>query len=347
MSHRAHVEAVDRTLKDLRNSDVVMGGATFVFAGDFRQTLPVITKGTRADIVTACLKSSYLWSSVKILSLRTNMRAHLSDNYDADFPYQLRKLGEGKINCSNNNDTSDYIKLDNRLGHILDRLEDLIDAIYPDLENLLDRDYNWLSSRAILSPRNDTVDEINELILEKIPGQVKHYRSIDTVCNSEDIVHFSQEFLNSLNPSGLPPHDLVLKVGIPIMLLRNLSPPTMCNGTRLLIKELRENIIVATILTGSAIGQLTYIPRISIISTELPIPFERLQYPVKISFALTINKAQGQTFSLVGIDLRKQCFSHGQLYVSLSRVGSSERQYILLPDNNTTSNIVYQEVLSS
>ncbi|GBP36902.1 ATP-dependent DNA helicase pif1 [Eumeta japonica] len=58
MSHRAHIEAVNRTLQDLRNSSAVMGGITFVFAGDFRQTLPVINRGTRADIIKACLKSS-------------------------------------------------------------------------------------------------------------------------------------------------------------------------------------------------------------------------------------------------------------------------------------------------
>ncbi|CAH1635050.1 unnamed protein product [Spodoptera littoralis] len=58
------------------------------------------------------------------------------------------------------------------------------------------------------------------------------------------------------------------------------------------------------------------------------------------------DKSKGQTFSLVGIDLRKECFSHGQLYVGLSRVGSSENQIILLPENKTTSNIVYREALN-
>lgn len=66
MSHRAHVEAVDRTLKDIKNSGNLMGGVTFVLAGDFRQTLPVITKGTRADVIKACLKSSPLWQSIEI-----------------------------------------------------------------------------------------------------------------------------------------------------------------------------------------------------------------------------------------------------------------------------------------
>ena len=82
----------------------------------------------------------------------------------------------------------------------------------------------------------------------------------------------------------------------------------MRNGTRLLIKKFRENIIVATILTRSAVGQLAYIPRIPMIPTDLSIPFKRLQYLVKISFALTINKSHSQTFSLMGIDLREACF---------------------------------------
>ncbi|GBP27080.1 hypothetical protein EVAR_16748_1 [Eumeta japonica] len=63
------------------------------------------------------------------------------------------------------------------------------------------------------------------------------------------------------------------------MLLRNLNPPSMCNGTRLLIKELKDNLIVATIITGPASGQLAHIPRIPMIPTDLPIPFKRLQFP--------------------------------------------------------------------
>ncbi|KAJ8874226.1 hypothetical protein PR048_025068 [Dryococelus australis] len=89
MSHRAHVEAVDRTSKDLRSSTAIMGGVTFVFAGDFRQTLPVVTKGMRADIIKAFLKSSPLWSSIQHLNLRTNMRAYLGGDTHKDFPQQL------------------------------------------------------------------------------------------------------------------------------------------------------------------------------------------------------------------------------------------------------------------
>ena len=100
-----------------------------------------------------------------------------------------------------------------------------------------------------------------------------------------------QEFLNSLNPVGLPPDVLELKEGILLMLLRNLRPNGMCNGTGLLIKELHDNLIVAPIVTGPAAGQLPHIPRIPMIPTDFHICFKRLLYPVQISFALTINKS--------------------------------------------------------
>ncbi|XP_046492918.1 uncharacterized protein [Neodiprion pinetum] len=206
---------------------------------------------------------------------------------------KILQLGDGKLPSTVAN--SPQVLLDNELAQTVNSLEILIDTIYPDIENLPERNFNWLCSRAIVSPRNDSVNQINRMIMEKVPGDFKCYKSVDTVCNIEDTVHYPQEFLNSLNPASLSPHELKLKGGIPIMLLRNLSPPSMCNGTRLLIKELRDNVIVATIITGPTAGQLAHIPRIPMIPTDLPISFKGLQFPVKISFALTINKSQGQT----------------------------------------------------
>ncbi|XP_016656695.1 uncharacterized protein LOC107882607 [Acyrthosiphon pisum] len=116
-------------------------------------------------------------------------------------------------------------------------------------------------------------------------------------------------------------------------------------NTNDLTSFVNENLI-KPIITGPAAGQLAHIPRIPMIPTDLPNPFKRIQFLVKISFTLTINKPQGQTFELVGIDLRKECFTHGQLYVGLSRVGSADNQFILLPQNKTTSNIVYREALT-
>jgi len=83
MSHKGAFEALDRVLQDIRHNTRLMGGVTVLLAGDFRQTLPVIPKGTRADEVSASIKSSYLWSSVNKLRLRTNMRVQLSGDEQA------------------------------------------------------------------------------------------------------------------------------------------------------------------------------------------------------------------------------------------------------------------------
>ena len=100
ISRRAHVGAVDSTLKDIGNSTCTMEGVTFVLAGDFRQTLPIIAKGMGTDIIKACLKSTPLWHSIQIES---NMRAHLRNSQNNNFPEKLLELGEGKLHSPNAN----------------------------------------------------------------------------------------------------------------------------------------------------------------------------------------------------------------------------------------------------
>lgn len=93
---------------------------------------------------------------------------------------------------------------------------------------------------------------------------------MDTILQSEDNrVHYPTEFLNSLHPPDLEPRKLVLKVVTPIILLRNLNPPKLCNGTRFLIKR-QKCLIECTIKTACGNGNFFLIPRITMISAELP-----------------------------------------------------------------------------
>jgi hypothetical protein len=101
-------------------------------------------------------------------------------------------------------------------------VEELISTVYPDIFNLFNKSYQWLCERAIISPKNVTTGEINDIILLKFDGHSREYLSIDTVTSTDDAIHYPQEFLNSLSPSGFPPHKLKLKIGAPITLLPNL-----------------------------------------------------------------------------------------------------------------------------
>lgn len=84
MAHKKALEALDRSLKDLRNNTQPFGGALILLAGDFRQTLPVIPRSTAADELNACLKSSALWRHVITLKLSINMRVQLQHDASAD-----------------------------------------------------------------------------------------------------------------------------------------------------------------------------------------------------------------------------------------------------------------------
>lgn len=158
------------------------------------------------------------------------------------------------------------------------------------------------------------------------------------------------EFLNSLTTSGLPNFKIKLKVGTPITLLKDLNPSEgLCIGTRLIVTRLANFVLQAKIISGKNIGNLTLIPRISMSPLQSPWPFKliRRQFPIVVSYAMTINESQGQSFDYVGIYLPNPGFSHEQLYEAVSRVKSRHGLKILINDKDkqtleTTSNVVYK-----
>ena len=164
-----------------------------------------------------------------------------------------------------------------------------------------------MKDRVILASINKEVSKINAKIVDRLPGEYKSYKSYDSVKDKEKGgIEFTPEFLNSIDTADLPPHDLKIKKNTIVMLLRNLDiSEGMCNGTRLIVTELCNNIIKANIITGEKSGKEVHISRVTVDSSkgQLGCTVQRHKFPLRPAYAMTIHKSQGQTFEFVGADL--------------------------------------------
>ncbi|CAN1242493.1 ATP-dependent DNA helicase PIF1 [Linum perenne] len=299
------------------------GGKTILLRGDFRQTLPVVTNGGREDSINASLPRSYLWNYCTLLQLSINMR--ISDQAINNAPiFEGLTFSQWVLSVA----TTEPIQA-------------IIAKVYPDFATSFSY-VVYIKSRAIVTPTNVVVSEINDYLLDQIQGEVHTYFIADSLAttgsNKEALdIEYPLEFLNSLSFNGVPEHDLKLKPFCTVMLLRNLNPSVgLCNGTRILLTDLGNHLLRGIIVGGAMEGTVVAIPR--------------SQFPIRLCYAMTINKSQGQTLDQVGLYLPKPVFTHGQLYVAVSRVRSAAGLHIVLGNEESarqdvTRNIVYDEIL--
>ena len=176
----------------------------------------------------------------------------------------------------------------------------------------------------MLAATNEIVDEVNDEMVDEMNGEEHVFTSVDTVGDYDSQTMFPTEYLNSLNLSGLPTHELTLKKNAVVILLRNMDIEAgHCNGTRYLVKEIGRYRLLLEKLNHKEGDKNTtlLLPRIPMRYGGKQFPFElkRLQFPIKIAFALTINRSQGQSVSKCGILLPKNVWTHGQIYVAFFR----------------------------
>ncbi|XP_058810633.1 uncharacterized protein LOC131675610 [Phymastichus coffea] len=340
MAPRYALEIVNKTLQNFMNNNLPFGGKVIIVGGDLRQLFPIKVHGTRNEILSLYVKYSTVWKNFTKFSLSTNMRILPNE---VEFSKFLLDLGNGTLN-----DEDDKVILPEQC--ILPPNDDLIDVIFGKL--IKEKKFQEMSKCAILSARNIDVDEINKQITNLLNNDCERiYTAVDSVVHNngeiDDVI--LPEHLNHLNPPSLPHHELRLGKNCIIILIRNISiNEGLCNGTRLQIIDLSNHIIKCTILTGDRANQIVFLNRITLYSeNDYPFTFKRRQFPVKLAFAMTINKAQGQTFKNTGIDLRKDVFHHGQLYVAMSRVRSWNSVKVYLGNQiqrKKVKNWVYKEL---
>nr|XP_009781589.1 PREDICTED: uncharacterized protein LOC104230465 [Nicotiana sylvestris] len=257
MAKKEMVEALDLLLRDLMETTMLFGGKVVVFSGDFRQTLPVVRGGQREDFVRESLLCSEIWHQLEKLQLSENMRAKT----DPAFCEYLMRIGNGKENKNDKNKIEIPRPLIIPFTTEKDSLNHLFKVTYPDLY-LTRSNISFFTSRAILTTKNDFVDEINDMLIAQFPADEKVYLATDETIDPKDQSEYD-DFLHALNPP-----------------------------------------------------------------------------------------AQGQTLDFVGIYLREPVFSHGQLYVALSRAKGSNCVKILIrpiiaddDDDHSTYNVVYDEII--
>ena len=198
MTKRQCVECLDRSLLDVMECDLPFGGKVMVFWGDFRQVLPIVPRGSRAQVTDTCLQRSYLWPNIRKIRLSQNMRAH-SDPWFSDYLLRISNGTEETIE-------DDYVRLPDELviGYTDNEVaaNKLIDDIFPSLEEHA-TSVAYMSSRAILSTKNEHVDKLNTIMIERFPGEETFYHSFDTIVDDTNN-HFPIDFLNSITPNGFP-----------------------------------------------------------------------------------------------------------------------------------------------
>ncbi|XP_063991156.1 uncharacterized protein LOC135169788 [Diachasmimorpha longicaudata] len=313
MAPRYALELVDRSLRDFMKNDLPFGGKIMILGGDFRQLLPVKPHATRSKLVNLSIKFSLLWKQFTIFSLTENMRAL---SHEIELAKCLLSVGDGNLNDDNNNLIAPEQCVAQTSADIIHIFTNIIN----------EPRYGDFAKVAILSARDIDVDEINDRVIDLLDRKTqKIYTGIDSVenCDNGDISHdILPEYLHTLSPPNFPPYELKLRINCVVMLIRNMSVNEgLCNGTRLHVLELANNPLRCQILTGDKAGEIVFIHRVTLYCENIyPFIFKRRQFPLRPAFAMTINKSQGQTFKNIHIDLRKDVFNHGQLYVAFSRV---------------------------
>ena len=320
--HKYYIEAFDRLLQDIMgNKEQHFGGKHVIIGSDFGQTLPIVEKASQATQFRMSIKRSYLWAKFQQYRLISNERCR-----NEEWKNTLLQIRSGDYES----DDDGNIKLPTEITYCDDNAEELQDKLINFVYDGMEDNYanpEWFMDRCILCPLNESTNEMNERLIEKLPGEEIISYSADSSSGTNNFEEVPIEFLNSFDYPGFPKHALKLKQNMILMLMRNINKKQgLCNGTRLILKNIKGNVLECY---NPVRREWVDIPRIRLKSDvkKVGLSWTRIQFPVQPAYAMTINKSQGQTIKgKVGVYLYKSVLvmdSYTLLYPELQILKTS------------------------
>lgn len=298
MVHAHVADTLDRSLCDLMGCARPFGGKVVVWMGDFKQLLPVVRYGSGQNYT---IQTCAWWRQVQLLHFSTNYRAIQHPAY-VSF---LEQVGNGAL---------DFVAFPPQ--NIVSNFDDLIQVVYGS---------QFQHDHQILALTLETCDAINAMCFQKLPGDMQVSNAADSYvdCGSPD--DFPPDYVDTLAMKGAPPSKLLLKKGAKYMCIRNLDPRRgIVNGTMMELISIARKFLQFRILSGKSAHSIEIMTKsvftITPEASGLPFTVIRRQYPVIPAYCLSVHKAQGQTIAKLGVIFESDPFTHGQLYVALSRV---------------------------
>jgi hypothetical protein len=377
--------------RDSPKSKLSFAGKVILLAGDYQQQLPVVRQGNELDVQEATLINAACWHARVKLRLSTNhrMRCPAPSDSDTAKTKKLRgdteqyqqfcdRVGQGTEPAVPGTERTvrlpaalrlDCTGADTRAAQI----ECMVDHIYGGAPSEKDHP-EWITSRRIVTPKNVDVAEINDVAMRRFKGRSWTSRSTDTMEPGEQTSRSAvpEKVMNGYKPPGMPPHELKLQVGIPYQLIRNYDKGLgLCNGTVVILTgfdcnctensteccHCRVNCVSVTVPGSRHFrrNQEIRIPRIIFLPDEddyCPFMFRRRQFPLMPCLASTIMKSQGQSLQSTVVYLPSPCFTHGQLYVAITRTESAGGVKVLALDLNgkqvfETENVVNPVIIQN
>ena len=351
--HRGNFNAMIAALQAIRNSTHHSAGMIIVCTGDIHQIPPVVQNGSRNRILNASVVANPTYQQTLKYNLTTPQRTLPTE---IEFRALLDQIGADTKPHATHMDDQPLVQLEN-----IHTFTDETRALRWAIPNITSAEQN-----VVLTASNARVNELNTLIQERNPNPPRELLSSTSIKSSthdELIEVLAHELIATSRKNDVPPHALTLKKGDICFLMATLSKKDgIVKNQRLRILEIGTRLIQAELLLDEGRTRRCLIPRFRFnYKHHQHLEITRLQFPLRLAYACTINKSQGQTFSKVLLDSKAQkmfnafvrgAFSHGHLYVALGRVRQMAHVAILVDDDckirrsALTANIVFQELLA-